>query len=99
MLDVVNNRLEAGLSGDLGNTRAHGAGAEDGDFFRFVGHIFLGPVSSSRLASCWISRVHPSTSLRTNEQRMEIVGHFPFVLSLCRSIPFFFTELLETISP
>ena len=33
LLDVVDESLEAGLGGDLRDSRAHGAGAEDGDFF------------------------------------------------------------------
>ena len=40
LLDVIDEGLEAGLSGDLSDSRAHGAGAEDGDFFTWIGHIF-----------------------------------------------------------
>ena len=38
LLDVVNSRFEARLGGDLRDPGAHGAGAEDGDFFGFVSH-------------------------------------------------------------
>ena len=38
LLDVVDNRFEARLGGDLRDPGAHGAGAEDGDFFGFVSH-------------------------------------------------------------
>jgi hypothetical protein len=38
LLDVVNNRFESRLGGDLRDPSAHGAGAEDGDFFGFVSH-------------------------------------------------------------
>ena len=38
LLDIVEESLKAGLGGDLGDARAHGAGAEDGDFFSFVSH-------------------------------------------------------------
>ena len=39
LLDVIDEGLEAGLSGHLGDSRAHGTGAEDGNFFGWVGHI------------------------------------------------------------
>ena len=40
LLDIVEESLKAGLGGHLGDARAHGAGAEDGDFFIWVGHVF-----------------------------------------------------------
>src|SRR5262245_41504428 len=53
LLDVVDERLKTGLSGDLGDARAHRARAEDGDFFGLVSHRKLDAVSSlkSRVSS------------------------------------------------
>ena len=41
LLDIIDKGLKAGLSGDLSDSRTHGAGAEDGDFFSWVGHDFF----------------------------------------------------------
>ena len=62
LLDVVDESLEAGLGGDLSDPRAHGAGAEDGDFFSWLA------------IALFVSSLASRFGVRTQDARLETLN-------------------------